>query len=175
MIGLKPLILLALAGTIGLSACAKKDQGMMKLRATGRGPDEFAILPTKPLVQPKIYTELPAPTPGGTNITDPTPRQDAVVALGGNPKYLTRSGIARRDQGLVTAASRYGVAGNIRAELAAEDTVFRSKNRGKFLERLLGVTVYFGAYKNQTLDRYAELKRLRKAGVRTPAAPPEAP
>lgn len=173
MAGVKSLILLALAGTIGLSACARKDASMMNLRATGRGPDEFAILPSKPLVQPKTYSELPTPTPGGSNISDPTPKQDAVAALGGNPKYLTRDGISRGDQGFINAASRYGVIGNIRAQLATEDTEFRSKNRGKLLERLFSVTVYFDAYKNQSLDRYGELTRLRKAGVRTPAAPPE--
>jgi hypothetical protein len=170
---IKPLILLALAATVGLSGCSKTDKGMLNLRATGRGPDEFAILPTKPLVLPDSFAELPSPTPGGGNITDPTPKQDAVKALGGNPKYLTTTGISRGDQGFIQAASRYGVSGSIRAQLAAEDLEFRSKNKGKVLERLFGVTVYFSAYEPQTLDRYAELERLRRAGVRTPAAPPK--
>jgi DUF3035 family protein len=173
MIGLKPLILLALVATVGLSACAKKEGGLMNLRASGRGPDEFAILPTKPLETPTSYTELLTPTPGGTNKTDPTPKQDAVAALGGNPKYLTRDGISRGDQGVINAASRYGVTSNIRAQLATEDVRFRSENRGRLLERLFGVTVYFNAYEKQSLDRYTELERLRKVGVRTPAAPPE--
>ncbi len=147
---------------------------MMKMRSSGTGPDEFAILPTKPIVLPEDYTALPDPTPGGTNITDPTPIADATAALGGNPKKLNRAGIPRGDQGLVTAASRYGVSSNIRTVLADEDIVFRKENRGKLLERLFGVTVYFSAYEDQTLDRYSELKRLRKSGVRTPAAPPQA-
>ncbi len=173
MATVKPLILLALAGIVGLSACSKKEGGMMNLRATGRGPDEFAILPTKPLVQPKSYAALPEPTPGQSNISDPTPLKDAVAALGGNPKYLTTTGVTRDDQGFIQAASRYGVSGNIRAALAEEDKEFRSKNRGKILERIFGVTVYFSAYEKQILDRHAELKRLRRAGVRTPAAPPD--
>lgn len=168
----KPLILLALAATVGLSACGNKGN-MMNLRATGRGPDEFAILPTKPLVSPSDYSNLPEPTPGGANASDPTPIQDATAALGGNPKLLTTAGVTRGDVGFIQAASRYGVSGNIRTALAEEDREFRSKNRGKVLERLFGVTVYFSAYKDQTLDRHAELKRLRRAGVRTPAAPPE--
>lgn len=167
------ILLLALAAMVVLSACAKKEHRMMNLRASGRGPDEFAILPTKPLVLPKSYSELPAPSLGGTNLTDPTPRQDAVAALGGNPKRLLASGIPAGDSGIVSMASRYGSSANIRAVLVEEDKKFRSRNRGKILERLFGVTVYFGAYEKQALDRYAELERMRKSGIRTPAAPPE--
>jgi len=166
-------VLLALAASLVLSACARPDRGLMNLRATGRGPDEFAILPTKPLEQPKSYAELPPPTPGGGNRTDPTPRADAVAALGGRPKLLTQDGIPRSDRGIVAAATRYGVASDIREVLAAEDREFRRKNRGRLLERLFGVTVYFSAYEPQELDRYAELARLRRAGIRTPAAPPD--
>jgi DUF3035 family protein len=170
----RPTILLLLAVTVLLSACARPDRGMMNLRADGRGPDEFAILPTKPLQEPKDYAQLPPPTPGASNLADPTPRQDAVAALGGNPKYLVTDGLPRSDQGLVQAATRYGVASDIRTVLADEDAEFRSKNRGRLLERLFGTTVYFSAYEPQELDRYSELKRLRRAGIRTPAAPPQA-
>lgn len=172
MVKLKPIVMLALAAAVGLSACGKKDGGMMNLRSTGAGPDEFSILPTKPLTQPKSYDQLPEPTPGGSNATDPTPRLDAVAALGGNPKNLTRNGVPRADQGLVNVVSRYGVSSNIRTVLADEDLEFRSNNRGRLLERLMNVTVYYGAYAPQTLDRHAELKRLRRLGIRTPAAPP---
>jgi hypothetical protein len=40
------------------------------------------------------------------------------------------------------------------------------------LERLFNVNVYFRAYQRQSLDKYAELDRFRRLGVRTPAAPP---
>ncbi len=174
MARLRPFILLAVVASVGLSACSsKKVGGMMNLRASGAGPDEFAILPTKPLTMPKSYQTLPTPTPGGENLTDPTPRADAVAALGGNPKYLKAKGIARGDQGIIAVASRYGVSGNIRSVLATEDLEFRRKHRGKLLERLFGTTVYFSAYQPMTLDRYAELKRIRRAGLRAPAAPPD--
>lgn len=170
----KPLIILALAATVSVSACSRnKENRLMNLRATGTGPDEFAILPTKPLSLPKSYAELPEPTPGGTNLTDPTPIGDAVAALGGSRKQLNRDGIPRGDQGMISAAGRYGVQSGIRAALAAEDTEYRRNNRGKLLERWFGVTVYFSAYEDQSLDRYAELERLRRAGIRTPAAPPD--
>jgi len=173
MSGFRPLLLLAVAAVIGVSGCANKDGSMMNLRSTGAGPDEFAILPTKPLTMPKDFTALPTPTPGSENLTDPTPRADAVAALGGNPKYLRANGIARGDKGIVATATRYGVSSNIREVLASEDTEFRKKHRGKFLERLFGTTVYFSAYRPMTLDRYAELRRMRRAGIRNVAAPPD--
>jgi len=173
MIRLKPVALLTLATMIAVAGCAKKDGKLMNLRSTTRGPDEFAVLPTKTLEVPKSYSVLPDPTPGGVNLTDPTPQADAVKALGGNPKVLARQGIPAGDQGIVQTASRYGVASGIRSTLATEDKEFRSTHRGKLLERLFGVTVYFKAYADQSLDRHEELRRLRRSGVKTPAAPPE--
>ena len=172
MRSVNPVILLAVMAVLGASGCTNKEGGLMNLRSSSHGPDEFAILPSQPLTQPKSYTTLPEPTPGSANLTDPTPLVDASVVLGGSRKKILRAGIPRADQGLVNVVSRYGVSGNIRSVLAAEDRQFRDKHRGKVLERLFGTTVYFSAYEPQTLDRYAELKRLRRLGYRTAAAPP---
>ncbi|WP_299304654.1 DUF3035 domain-containing protein [uncultured Litoreibacter sp.] len=158
----------AAAAALTLSACDRnKDPQLLNVKANGDGPDEFAILPNKPLVQPEDYTTLPPPTPGGSNRTDATPEADAIVALGGNPN----GGI--RDGGLVNYASRYGVAPSIRGQLAKEDLEFRKKNDGRLLERVFNVNVYFKAYRKQSLDQYGELERLRRLGVRTVSAPPE--
>lgn len=171
---LKPILLLALAATVSLSACARSsNNGMLHLRSTGTGPDEFAILPTKPLVLPKDLNGLPTPTLGGTNLADPTPNLDATIALGGNARSFNQSGVPKSDLGMISTVSRYGVSANIRAELAVDDVEFRRTHRGKLLERLLGVSTYFSAYEPMTLNRYAELRRLRRAGIRTPAAPPQ--
>jgi hypothetical protein len=131
------------------------------------GPDEFAILPNKPLEQPQSYTQLPEPDQTTTNRTAPSPQADAIAALGGNPN----AGI--NDGNLVSYAGRYGVAPSIRQTLAEEDLEFRRKNNGRVLERLFNVNVYFKAYRAQQLDQYAELERMRRAGVRTPSVPPE--
>ncbi|MEL6586779.1 MAG: DUF3035 domain-containing protein, partial [Pseudomonadota bacterium] len=96
------------------------------------------------------------------------PEAEAIAALGGN---AARGGGA--DGALVAAVSRYGVAGNIRGQLAAEDLEYRRENDGRLLERLFNVNVYFDAYEPQSLDQHAELERLRRAGVRTVAAPPD--
>lgn len=153
-----------------LAACGNDDNPiLMNLRPQGNGPDEFAILPPRPLQLPTDLAALPPPTPGGTNLTDPTPKEDAIIALGGTPGA---AGIPAGDAGLVTYATRSGVAPGIRATLAAEDLEFRRDNNGRVLERLFDVNVYFKAYREQSLDQQAELAFWRSRGARTPSAPP---
>jgi hypothetical protein len=117
---------------------------------------------------PEDLSALPPPVPGGLNRTDPRPRAEAVAALGGNP-----AGGAGVDGALVAAVSRYGVDGDIRGQLAAEDLAYRRRNDGLLLERLFNVNIYYDAYEPLSLDQHRELERLRRAGVRTVAAPPD--
>ncbi|MEP2783120.1 MAG: DUF3035 domain-containing protein [Pseudoruegeria sp.] len=166
----------AVSALLLLSACGGSDAPLLNISNTDGTPDEFAILPTKPLQTPEDYASLPTPTPGGSNLVDPTPTADAVAALGGNPAVLQEGqGVARADTGVVTYASRYGVTPGIRQVLAQEDAEFRSKNGPLYLERLFGRSVYFEAYSEQSLNQTAELQRFRRSGVRTPSAPPELP
>ncbi len=159
-----------------VAACSSREEPkLLNFPNSKTGPDEFAILPTKPLQAPASYAELPTPTPGGSNITDPTPDADAVAALGGKPSALGATGIRAGDQGLINYAGRYGVAGNIRDQLAKEDLEFRRRNNGKLLERLAKVNVYFESYRIYSLDQHRELARWRRAGARTPSAPPRVP
>ncbi len=152
-----------------LAACGGDGEPrLMNLRQTGDGPDEFAILPPKPLELPASLQELPEPTPGGGNRTDPTPHADAIVALGGRAEAGTAG-----DAGLLSHTGRYGRAADIRAVTAAEDLEFRRSNKGRVLERIFNVNVYYRAYRDQSLDQHAELARWRRAGIRTPSAPPE--
>jgi hypothetical protein len=162
----------ALALTV-VVACAPEEPKLLNLKADNTGPDEFMILPSKPLESPEDFEALPEPTPGGTNRTDPTPEADAVAALGGKPERLERNGLRSGEAALVNHASRYGRNGEIRDVLAAEDLEFRRRNNGRLLERLFNVSVYFKAYAAQSLDQYYELERLRRAGIWTPAVPPE--
>ncbi|WP_108483672.1 DUF3035 domain-containing protein [Oceaniglobus ichthyenteri] len=155
-----------------LAACGGANEPqLMNLKSPGNGPDEFAILPTKPLQAPESYASLPAPTPGSANRTDPTPKADAVAALGGNPGRLSGGGV--QDPALIGHTTRFGVQPTIRQELAALDLQYRRDNDGRLLERLFNVSVYFKAYRKFELDQYRELERFRRAGVRTPAVPPE--
>lgn len=153
---------------MALVACGGGDPQLMNIRNTEAGPDEFAVLPTNPIAIPDDLSALPPPTPGGSNRTDPDPEGDAIRALGGNPARATQMA-----GDLTGYATRFGIAPEIRGVLAAEDLEYRRQNNGRLLERLFGTNVYFSAYESQSLDRYAELERLRRLGVRTPAAPPE--
>ena len=78
------------------------------------------LLPARPLEMPESYSSLPAPTPGGTNITDPNPSADAIAALGGHPSAANAGGIPTFDTALVAAVSRFGVPADIRAVVASE-------------------------------------------------------
>lgn len=155
----------------GLAACGGPEQpSLMNVASNTSSPDEFSVLPGKPITLPRDLASLPTPTPGGANLTDPNPRNDAIAALGGRPSQADGP---IREGDLVTYASRYGVDPSIRQTLAAEDLEFRRENDGRLLERLMNVNVYFDAYSGQSLDQHLELERFRRAGVRTVSAPPD--
>lgn len=163
---------IAMAMVLTLAACGNRDgvPSLMNIRSTTSGPDEFGIIPPKPLEMPEDLAALPEPTPGGANRTDRDPQAEAVAALGGN--LGSRDGVNTAHAGLYAYASRYGVTAGIRETLAAEDLEYRRQNDGRLLERLFNVNVYYKAYEEQSLDQQAELWRWRRAGAKTPSAPP---
>ena len=162
---------IAILAMLGLAACGgNKPPQLMNIRSTG-GPDEFGILPPKPLELPEKLGELPEPTPGGDNRTDPRPFDDASIALGGKPQQKA-GGIPSADAALYAHSNRFGTETGIRQTLADEDLKWRRDNNGRVLERLFNVNVYYKAYRKQWLDQQAELIRWRAKGVRTPSAPP---
>lgn len=169
-------LVLAIAGAAmltvaGCSSWREKPPQLMNLRSSTAGPDEFAIVPPKALELPEDLALLPEPTPGGENRTDPRPKDDVVLALGGTPRTASAS-VPATDGALLAHAGRAGVAGDIRVALAEEDVEYRRKNNGRLLERLFGLNVYYRAYSRQSLDQQAELTRWRAAGAGVPAAPP---
>ncbi len=157
---------------LGLAACGGKNKPLTRIDKTGDGPDEFEIMPGKPLQTPEDYTALPTPTPGGSNLTDQNPNADGVAALGGNPGALAVGAIPASDGGLVRHAGRYGTTPDIRRTLAVEDKEVRRRHGRVNILRIGPSDDYTNAYRRQWLDSQAELERLRRAGVATPAAPP---
>mgnify|MGYP001037014169 CR=1 FL=1 len=156
---------------VGLAACSG-DNRLRDLRSFTGGPDEFVVLPGEELQSPTNYATLPAPTPGGANLTDPNPRGDAVAALGGRASALVPSGIPTSESQMVSYVSRNGVAPAIRSELATQDAAFR-KRQARFTHiRVIRVDRYAQAYRKQRLDAYAEAARWRAAGANVPSAPP---
>ncbi len=164
-------VILASLTALLMAACSSGERSLHDMRSTGGGPDEFSVLPVGALEIPTDST-LPQPTPGGANRTDPTPKANAIAALGGNAAAQQRGGIPASDAALVAATSRNGVTPSIRATLAAEDAQLRKTRKTFSIFGGVFGSRYFGLYANQALDAYAELQRFRELGVATPSAPP---
>lgn len=167
----RPLGMIILIAAVAVAGCSNK--GLHNLRAPGTGPDEFMILPVKPLTAPKTYSELPAPTPGGGNLVDPTPTADAMVAMGG--RQTEGEGIPAADGALVTAASRLGVEPGVRQTLDEQDAAFRKRQSRMSRLRLFPVDRYEQAYRRQALNPFPETEKFRRAGAGTPTSPPAKP
>lgn len=159
---------------LAVSACARADReiDLRQLQSSGNGPDEFAVLPAKPLQTPTDYSALPAPTPGARNLVDQNPRGDAVAALGGRPAALDATGVPASDAALVSHATRGGVPANIRGTLAQEDEDFRQR-KGRFQRlRIFVKNKYNSVYEPQTLNSVRTNNAYRRVGVPTPSSPP---
>ncbi len=155
-----------------VSACAN-ERGIRVLSSDDAGPDEFSIIPSKPLSQPENYAALPTPTPGGSNLTDQNPEGDAIVALGGRAPSEPQAGtFASADGALVTYVARNGSGAGIRAQLANDDEAVRGRFSRFTGWRLANPDRYNEVYRFYHLNAYAELARWRAAGVETPTAPP---
>lgn len=156
----------------GLALAACGETTLHDLRTGEPGPDEFSVIPAKALSAPEDFRSLPTPTPGGVNLTDQNPLGDAVASLGGRSAALQNTGVAAGDAALVNYVSRNGVPQGIRATIAQEDAAYR-KRRGFLLNfKLVKTDRYNDVYKFDQLDQQRELKRWRRAGARTPTAPP---
>ncbi len=166
-------IVAVIAALMLVSGCGNNQGGFF-----GReGPNEFSVVPTEQLERPEDLpqqvAELPRPVPGSTNRVDMSPVADIASALGGTGRGQRDTGVPAGDQRFVNAATRLGSDADIRRELSAADRAFRNEHRARPLEIALGTNVYYRIYRDVTLDAYAELGRLRNAGVNTPVAPPQ--
>lgn len=123
-------------------------RGLLERLSISGGPDEFAVVPQKPLAAPADFIHLPAPNPGAGNLADLTPRTDFVVAM---------TGAAPRDAAAAAGDAALVAAILVRAGTAPDDDFD-----------------FWGLFGGPVdlLDAQAELERLRALGIRTPAAPP---
>ena len=165
-------VLLVAGIALGVAGCTSKEPQLMHAKANTPtvGPDEFGLVPNRPLQDPPDPKALPVPTPGLANLADADPTGDALKALGG--RASAERGVARNSP-LMVAVTRFGTDPNIRSELAAEDLQFRRDHSGKFFEKLLQMNVYNKAYTDQVLDPWAMRLLLIQRGIATPAAPPK--
>ncbi|MEO0669617.1 MAG: DUF3035 domain-containing protein [Pseudomonadota bacterium] len=163
------LIACALAAVTLLSACGEPN--LRNLRSQGEGPDDFTIVPAKPLAEPESYTDLPPPTPGGFNRTDQRPLEDAVAALGGQATS-PNAAVPGSDAALVNHTGRFGREAGIRATLAEADQRFRDRQRRLTNIRIFREDIYAQVYRRQSLDPAVVAEQFRRAGIPTPSAPP---
>ncbi|WP_299371400.1 DUF3035 domain-containing protein [uncultured Tateyamaria sp.] len=163
------LIVCAMIAVTFLAACENK--GLRQVTSRGNGPDEFIVVPSKPLQQPESFTALPTPTPGGSNLTDQRPLEDSIAALGGRATS-PNAPVPGSDGALVNHASRFGREANIRATLAEADAAFR-KRQARFTRiRLVRQDFYNEAYRRESLNPGRTAEQFRRAGIPTPNAPP---
>ena len=160
------------AAALLLGGCSREGQEQSVLErlntASDDAPDEFMVLPRRPLVLPEDLATLPEPQPGETSRADLTPISDLQVALSGR----TGQGVpSSADAALLSAVG--GVTPNIRAILAEEDADWRDRHKGRLLERLLLKSQEGITYRAMILDADAELRRLRALGIRVPQLPEE--
>lgn len=156
-----------LVALLGIAGCGNSSR--LSLDPSAVSPDEFLITPKRPLETPADLTRLPEPTPGSRNRTDIDPDGRLEAAFGGR---ATRSGNAADAVLIQAVRQRGGSLDNIRSILSAEDAALRERRAGR-LKSLAEDREAGLFYRNMMLDAYAEWARLRAAGVRVPAAPPE--
>ena len=120
-----------LVAVLALGGCG--DGGLAGgLRAAGIAgkPDEFMVLPTRPLEMPANLAALPPPTPGQPNRVDYQPHAEAIAGLSGRP------GAPGNADGAALVAAAGPRDPSVRAELAVEDAEWRRTHHGRLLERL---------------------------------------
>ncbi len=150
-----------------LSACSSDDARLRDLYDVGTGPEEFAVLPSKPLTIPSNLNNLPVPDLAAGNLADPTPKLDLIEMLGGS--IDNSISIPAKDKNLLKYVSRAGVDTNIREELAKEDRKFLRRMGVLTSVKLFRVDRYNQIYRKMTLSAPKELERWRSLGVRTPS------
>ena len=163
-------IVLGMVLALTLGACA--NTGLRTLKSRSAGPDEFLVQPVKPLQLPPDVEVLPPPTPGGRNLVDANPLEDATIAVGGRKQSSPDGPIPGGDGVIVTYASRFGVAGDIRQSLAQEDAEFRRKKSRFTQYRIVNVDRYNEVYKRFAINPFAVAESYRQIGVKTPSSPP---
>ena len=165
---------LGVIAVLALAGCADVPD-LMKFPNKRNTPNEFTVIPSRPLATPPAGAALPVPQSNAVNLATPSPIDSAIVALGGTTAAANRTGIPASDTALLATTTRYGTEANIRDVLAAEDIDYRRHNRPQVLAYISGTNWYFTAYNAMSLDQRHEMERLRAIGVRVPVSPPPIP
>lgn len=153
---------------LALAACGEGGvAGALRASGATSTPDEFMVLPTRPLEMPESFATLPPPTPGRVNRVDYQPHVEAIAGLTGAP------GPAGNANGAALVAQAGPRQPGIRQALAVEDVEWRDTHHGLLIPRLIAKDKETVTYQPMILDAASEFRRLRAAGVEQPPAPPQ--
>lgn len=159
-----------LASLSVLAACSSDAPPVTLAEASiaNGAPDEFLVLPQRPLEMPDDLETLPEPDlEAGTRVAiDPIAEAKRAVGGTGGSTRATAT-----DQAMLAAARTVGVNPNIRAELRAETEakIARPGGLAGFLDIFRISDRKKTAFDDQRLDALGELKRRQAQDVRTPA------
>jgi len=156
-----------------LSGCGVNNgngRPLLNLRQSAIAPDEFLVVPQKPLETPADLSRLPAPDPGADALVMIDFEDNLLRALGGRPN--SSGAVPASDSAFVGAArAGAGTTPNIRALVRAEDQAFRDARAGR-IERLAKNRKAVTVYDPMLLDPVVEAARMQALGVKIPAVPP---
>lgn len=171
---------LAVTG-IAVSGCENIGNPFEAIAKKKPAPDEFQVLARKPLQMPGSGvsslrapgTTLPTPEPGAISPLEPTPKADAMAALGADPRPSTS--VSRGEVALLQAADAASASSEIRTQLAQEnaDREANAPYEAKPIWEVLGVTGDSGPYVDPAIviDPVEESQRLQTAGLSAPSDP----
>lgn len=161
----------AMGGAVLILASCGEDKiaGTLQEASLANGaPDEFLVLPQKPLEIPEDLSVLPTPDPTAGSRVEIDPHAGAKRALGGTGGGYKASGA---DNTVLAAARSRPISPNIRQELRAEDAKKRARPGGfiGFFDLFRVTPREQTIYNDEKLDARDELIKRRAQGVRTPS------
>lgn len=187
-----PLGTAALLAVLALAGCSQIGDPIEAIGARRPAPDEFKVVPRKPLVVPPTLaqaTALPTPDPGRPSPLEPDPAADAVAALTGTtatPRPTATTSISAGESALLSAADAASSNPEIRTQLESDRLAAETADANEPYEPPSLVELFFGKDEEEealdpaiALDAIAESQRLQREGVAAPndplaAAPTEA-
>ena len=172
-----------LGAALALGACSAVGDPIEAIGGRAPAPDEFMVLPRKPLVVPPTLAagpDLPAPDPGRPSPLEPDPEAAAVAALTGDATTArTAAGeVSAGEASLLTAARASSASPEIRVQLEEERIAAAEAEADAPYEPPTLGEMFFGSSDDEeapdpeiVLDPIAESQRLQREGVATPNDP----
>ncbi|MCL5779143.1 DUF3035 domain-containing protein [Limibaculum sp. FT325] len=178
-----PLGTAALAAVLALAGCSQMGDPIEAIGARRPAPDEFKVLPRKPLmVEPALASgALPAPEPGKPSPLEPDPAADAVAALMGTeatPRPMGTASLSAGESALLGAADAAAASPDIRGQLESDRSAASQADANKPYEppTLLELVGLGGNEEEEldpavALDAIGESQRLQREGIAAPSDP----